>query len=125
MRQPLAIRLLGGVALVSAIVLALAPASVATAAGSNYDFRYGSGVYKGAVGDCETSATVGLDKAGFSGVHSESHPSNSSVYGTKDTYQAVVICTKAGSSVTYTELVFGPAGATLTSLFNSLDNNFK
>jgi hypothetical protein len=123
-RQPLSIRLLGGLAILAGVLLAMGPTTVA-AATSNYDFRYGSGVYKGAVGDCVTSATVGLDKAGFSDVHSESHPSNSSVYGVKDTFQAVVICTKAGSSVTYTELVFGPSGSTLTSLFNSLDNNFK
>jgi hypothetical protein len=118
-------RLLCGAALLGGLLFAIGPSTAASAATSNYDFRYGSGIYKGAVSDCVTSATVGLDKAGFNDVHSETHPSNSSVYGVKDQYQGVVICTKAGSSVTYTELIFGPSGSTLSSLFNSLDNDFK
>jgi hypothetical protein len=120
--QPLRFRLLVGFAVLASI--AALGASVAAAAGS-YDFRYGSGIYKGSVADCQTSATVGLAKAGFSDVHSESHASNSAVYGSKSDYQAVVICTKAESTATYTELVFGPSGSTLPSLFDALDNNFK
>lgn len=122
MIHPLRFRLLVSAAVLGGFLLAAVPSTAAT---GSYDFRYGSGVYKGAVGDCVTSATVGLDKAGFTDVHSESHPSNSSVYGMKDQFQAVVICTKAASAVTYTELVFGPSGTPLSTLFNALDNNFK
>lgn len=124
MKQRLSPQHLAYAASLAGALLWIVPAGVAKA-DSGYDFRYGSGIYKGSVTDCVTSATVGLAKANFGGVHSETHPSNSAVYGTKTPYQAVVICTKAGSAVTYTELVFGPTGADLPKLFNALDNDFK
>jgi hypothetical protein len=81
------------------LVLAVGVLSTARAAG-NTDFRYGSAIYKGAVNDCVTSATVGLTKAGFEHVSSEEHPSNSAVYGENGSYTGVVFCTKAPGGTT-------------------------
>jgi hypothetical protein len=108
----------------AALMIASSLAFVAKAA-STEDFRYGSAIYKGSVSDCATSATVGLTKAGFDGVNSEQHPSNSAVYGQSGSYTGVVLCTKAPGGTTYSELVFGPSGDKLETLFKALDTDFK
>ena len=112
-------------AVVAVLLLSTIALAAVSRADSGYDFRYGSGIYKGAVNTCVTSATVGLTKAGFDHVNSEEHPSNSAVYGQVGSYTAVVLCTKAPSGTTYSELVFGPSGQQLVKLFNSVDNDFK
>jgi hypothetical protein len=109
---------------VGALTLTVGLAFTVRAADS-LDFRYGSAIYKGLVSDCATSATVGLTKAGFDHVNSEEHQSNSAVYGQDGLYTGVVLCTKAPTGTTYTEIVFGPAGDELEKLFKALDNDFK
>lgn len=117
-------RLLAVVA-TSGLILAAALMFVAKAA-ENCDIDWGSAQYRGAVTDCQTSATVGLTKAGFGNIQSGVHTNHTSIWGFHGNYRALVLCTKAeNGGATYAEMVIGPTGNELDSLFKAVDTDFK
>ncbi len=108
----------------SGLILTAALIFVAKAA-DNCDIDWGSAQYRGAVSDCETSATVGLAKAGFDQIQTGVHTNHTSIWGYHGNYRALILCTKADSGATYAEMVIGPTGNELDSLFKAVDTDFK